>query len=85
MQQPPTPARKRVLIPSTGYPQDPYENLTWHVFDRAEREPDPEFGDLKPQYALIFKCEETGAERKYGVQDATPATDAFIASEGMTW
>ena len=83
MQQIPVPARRRVLLPTAGYADSPTEIVTRHVYVRTERQPDPEFGVLRPQWAFIFKCEETDAERVYGVQDATLCTDDLVKSEGL--
>lgn len=45
------------------------ERVTRHTFIDSVVEPDPEFGDLRPQWAHMFKCDVTGAVRKFGVQE----------------
>lgn len=67
--QPPKPRTERVRIPNAS------GNWTIHNYVRTDREPDPLFGDLAPQWAFIFACADTGAERKYGVQDARPGIE----------
>jgi hypothetical protein len=70
MEPRPKPERVWVRIPNAE------NKWTLHEYVRTEREPDPEYGDLAPQWAFIFRCAETGAERKYGVQDARPGIEA---------
>lgn len=52
-----------------------HPTLTMHTFYGFKLEPDPEFGWVKPQWAVQYRCTITKVIRKYGVIDATPASD----------
>jgi hypothetical protein len=69
---------KTVFIESAGLA---HPTLTMHTFAGTELEPDPEAGMLHPQWALVYKCNKTGARRKFGVVDATPISDRMRATE----
>jgi hypothetical protein len=65
------PTNRRPYLESAGLDKNlpVRERFTQHVFVESVVEPDPEFGDLRPQWAHMFKCEVTGAVRKFGVQE----------------
>lgn len=70
------PAQKSMLLESEGLPAVTPEGIpiprrerfTSHAYDHSVIEPDPDLGDLSPQVAHVFRCRETGALRKYGVE-----------------
>jgi hypothetical protein len=55
--------REPAYLPSAGYG---YKRATRHKYVRHERQP---AGKLIPQGSLIiYQCEETGAERAWGLE-----------------
>lgn len=58
------PDTKYPILPSAGN-----DRATRHTYVNSVIEPDPEFGLLRPQLAHMFRCDETGAIRKYGVEE----------------
>jgi hypothetical protein len=68
----PSIVRSNVYIVSVGIKHPTY---TMHDFAGFKLEPDPDVGWLRPQWAVNYKCRTTGRIRKFGVIDATPASD----------
>lgn len=73
-------ARPRAYLLSAGYPKE-NPTYTHHTFVDSRLEPDPKDGWLHPQWGLYYKCNTTGAERKFGVIDATEITEREQATE----
>jgi hypothetical protein len=72
MKEKPT-ARRKAYIVSAGVKDRP--TYTMHSFRDAVLAPDPEKGWLHPQWDLMYSCDVTGAQRKFGVIDATDITE----------
>jgi hypothetical protein len=51
------------MLPSGGC-----DRATPHDYAGSRVEPDPDLGMLAPQVAHWFRCTETGAERRWGVE-----------------
>lgn len=85
----PRPTRSRAYIVSAGFPEvwDPVTRkcieatYTHHEYVRTELQPDPQMGELHPQWAHIFRCKTTGAERVFGIEDATRITSMLQNNE----
>lgn len=60
--------RRRVKIPTAATAVGEPERPTWHDYVGAEKRHDPRFGSLRPEWHLIYRCEETGVERSFGVE-----------------
>lgn len=68
----PASVTKEQFIESAGHK---HPTMTMHIFADFKLEHDPDYGWLRPQWAVMYKCKDTGALRKYGVIDATHASD----------
>lgn len=66
--RPSVPVNKRPIIVSSGYPAGHVEMWTRHVFVETRKEPDPNFGELRPEWRHYFRCLETNAVRVFGVE-----------------
>ena len=66
-------ARRKAFLVSEGIKDRP--TYTMHTFVGAKLAPDPEKGWLHPQWDLMYSCDVTKAERKFGVVDATDITE----------
>ena len=76
-------ARSRHYLVSAGVKDRP--TYTMHTFIDAVLGPDPEKGWLHPQWDLMYRCDVTGAQRKFGVIDATDITERDQhAEEGLS-
>ncbi len=64
---PSNPYNKRPILRSEGYPLTGIPVFTKHEYVGTRKEPDPEFGDLRPQWAHLFACTQTGVVRVFGV------------------
>lgn len=69
----PKPATRVVFLPSEGC-----NRATRHRYVRTVLEPDKELGHLAFEWRFIFRCDETGTERVYGVQDARPGFEVVL-------
>lgn len=65
-------ARRRAYIVSDGVKDRP--TYTMHTFAEAVLAPDPDKGWLHPQWDLMYRCDITGVQRKFGCVDATEIT-----------
>lgn len=64
------PANKRPMLPSLGIPNSGPNGYGWtpHRFVKVVTRDDPSYGNLRPEYAHLFVCTATGAERLCGLQ-----------------
>lgn len=65
------PINRHPLLVSDGMPKDlpARERATPHTYVDSKIDPDPEFGDLQPQWSHMFKCDVTGAVRQFGCEE----------------
>lgn len=77
-QRTPRPTRSRAYLVSEGFPEPTY---THHTYVRTELHPCRENGELHPEYRFVFRCNNTGAERVFGCEDATRITQLLQNNE----
>lgn len=61
----PQPETKKAILPSAGFN---FMRATAHTFSHVVKEPDPEFGLLRPQFRFYYTCDITGAVRPWGLE-----------------
>lgn len=68
------PETTRALLPSAGHPHPPGPPVwTWHEFHGYEEVPAEDLtssgpAGLRPGRALLFRCTDTGAVRRWGLE-----------------
>lgn len=70
--KPPKPETLRAVLPSFGYPPGGRPRWTEHHFVEAR---EALVGGPNPDaWEFVFECEETGAERRWGIVDRSVVT-----------